>query len=119
MVVEDDHLIAMEVENALQDAGFEVIGIAASAAEAVQLAADRRPQLAIMDIRLKGDRDGIDAAKDLLSLFGIRCVFATAHHTPEIRQRAESVKPLAWMPKPYTMPSLVEIVRKALHETRG
>jgi len=116
MIVEDDHFIALEMESAFQDAGFDVVGVGTSAEEAIQLAADHRPQLAVMDIRLNGVRDGIDAAIDLFSLFQIRCVFATAHQTAEIRQRAEPAKPLAWVPKPYTMPSLIEVVRKALTE---
>lgn len=116
MIVEDDHFIAMEMEGALQDAGFEVVGISASAEEALRLADDRHPQLAIMDIRLNGDQDGIEAAIELFSKHEIRCVFATAHHTAETRQRAEAAKPLAWVAKPYTMPSLIEVVRKALRE---
>jgi DNA-binding NarL/FixJ family response regulator len=116
MIIEDDHLVALEIEGALRDAGFEVVGIGASAEEAFQLAADQRPQLAVMDIRLNGDRDGIDAAIELFSLYEIRCVFATAHHTADTRRRAEPAKPVGWLPKPYTMPSLIEVVRKALHE---
>jgi two-component system, response regulator PdtaR len=119
MIVEDDHLIASEMESALRDAGFDVVGIGASAEEALDLAAEQRPQLVVMDVRLNGDRDGIEAAIELFSLHNIRCVFATAHHTPATRQRAQPAKPLAWLPKPYTMPSLIEVVRKALHEHDG
>lgn len=119
LIVEDDHFIAMEMEGALQDAGFDVIGIGASAEEALQLAADYRPQLAIMDIRLNGNRDGIEAAIELFSKHQIRCVFATAHHTAEIRQRAERAKPLAWIPKPYTMPSLIEVIQEAIRDLKG
>lgn len=116
LIVEDDHLVASEMEGALQDAGFDVVGIGDSAEEVLRLAAQHRPQLVVMDIRLNGDRDGIDAAIDLFSLYGIRCVFATAHHTPETRKRAEPSKPLAWLAKPYTMPSLIEVVRKSIND---
>ena len=118
MVVEDDHLIALEIEGALRDAGFNVVGIGTSAEEALEMAAKQHPQLAVMDIRLNGNRDGIEAAIELFSSHEIRCVFATAHHTAETRRRAEPAKPLAWVPKPYTMRSLIEVVQGAVRDLR-
>ena len=119
MIAEDDYLIASEMEGALRDAGFEVVGVAASAKEAVELASVHRPLLVVMDIRLSGQRDGVDAAIDLFSLHGIRCVFATAHPTPETQARAKPATPLAWVSKPYTMPSLIEAVRKAVRDVQA
>src|SRR5262249_42871937 len=52
LVVEDDFLVAMEIEAALVDAGFDIVGVVASAEEAVDLAASERPALVVMDIRL-------------------------------------------------------------------
>ena len=63
LVVEDEFLVSMELETALMDEGFEVVGIANSADQAIHLATTFRPDLVIMDIRLIGQRDGIDAAK--------------------------------------------------------
>lgn len=119
MIVEDDFLIASEIEGALIEAGYEVAGIAASAEEAIELAAARRPLLAVMDIRLVGPRDGIDAALELFGTHGVRSIFATAHQTPETRQRAQPANPLGWVPKPYSMPSLVEAVRQAIRNLRS
>ena len=82
LVVEDDFLIAIQTEAALRDAGFQVIGPAATAEEAVALATDERPLLAVMDIRLASRRDGIDAARELFHDLNIRCIFATAHDDP-------------------------------------
>jgi DNA-binding NarL/FixJ family response regulator len=118
LIVEDDHLVASEMEDALLDAGFDVAGVASSADEVLQLAADHKPQLVVMDIRLNGKRDGVDAAIDLFSLYGIRCVFATAHQAADTRKRAEPAKPLAWIAKPYTMASLIEVVRKAVYDLK-
>jgi two-component system, response regulator PdtaR len=114
LIVEDDFLIAMQTENALTEAGFRVIGIATTAEEAVELAREQRPSIAVMDIRLAGRRDGIDAAEDLFRDFGVRCIFATAHDDHSTRQRAEPFAPLGWLAKPYTMMSLVALVREAL-----
>lgn len=119
MIVEDDYLIAAEIEGALVEAGYEVAGVAASAEEALELAAARHPVLAVMDIRLVGPRDGIDVALELFGTHGIRCIFATAHHTAEARERARAADPLAWIPKPYTMAALIEAIRRAIRDLRG
>ena len=116
LVVEDDYLVAMQIEAALQEAGLETAGIAATAEEAIELAVSQRPALAVMDIRLSGKRDGIDAAVELFREHGVRCVFATAHNDRDTRVRAEPAFPLGWLQKPYTMASLVEIVRQALND---
>jgi DNA-binding NarL/FixJ family response regulator len=114
LVVEDDFLIALQTEAALTDAGFEVIGSATTAEEAIALATAQQPCLAVMDIRLASERDGIDAASQLFKEFGIRCIFATAHDDPHTRRRAEPYAPLGWLAKPYTMTSLVTLVVEAL-----
>ncbi len=119
LVVEDDYLLSIEMEAGLTDAGLAVVGIARSAEEAVELALQARPTLVLMDIRLMGARDGVDAALDIFDRSGIRSIFATAHHDPETRRRAEPAGPLGWLLKPYTIESAVLAVRKALEELAG
>jgi len=114
LLVEDDFLVASQMESALVDAGFDIAGVATTADEAIQLSTVHRPLLVVMDIRLGGKRDGVDAALELFRKLGIRCVFATAHIDVATRRRAEQAAPLAWVPKPYAMPSLVEVVRRAV-----
>jgi two-component system, response regulator PdtaR len=116
LVVEDDFLVAMQMEAALTEAGFEIAGVASSGEDAIELAMSQRPCLVVMDIRLAGDRDGIDTALQLFAEQGIRCIFATAHHDEHARRRAAPAVPLGWLQKPYTMTSLVGIVRAALDE---
>lgn len=116
LVVEDDFLIGLQTVAALADAGFNVIGTATTAEEAIALAKAQRPSLAVMDIRLASERDGIDAARELFKELGIRCIFATAHDDPHTRRRAEPYAPLGWLAKPYTMTSLVTSVVDALSQ---
>jgi DNA-binding NarL/FixJ family response regulator len=118
LLVEDDFLIAMQTEIALTTAGFEVVGPATTAEEAVALAGEAQPTLAVMDIRLASTRDGIDAARQIYQDFAIRCIFATAHDDAHTRGRAEPYAPLGWLPKPYTMASLVAVVAGAVAELR-
>ena len=119
LVVEDDFLVASEMEVALQLAGYTVVGVAASADEAIALAQGTRPDLAIIDIRLHGIRDGVDAALVLYRDHAIPCVFATAHADEAVRARAAAAAPRGWLQKPYTMPLLIELVRRALAPPHG
>ena len=114
LVVEDDFLVAMQIEAALTEAGFSLTGTAASGEEAIAMAAAIRPVLVLMDIRLAGRMDGVDAALVLFREHGIRCIFATAHHDPEVRRRAAAAEPLGWLAKPYAMPAMLAAVRQGL-----
>lgn len=119
LIVEDDLLIATQMEAALHEAGFDVIGLAASGEEALELAGSDSPLLVVVDIRLAGDRDGVDTALELFRSYGIRCIFATAHTDSEARQRAAPAAPLGWLQKPYAMTSLTAMVRGAVESLRG
>jgi len=114
LIVEDDFLAASEMEAALMEAGFEIAGIANRAVDAVRLAKSESPALAIMDIRLIGRPDGIEAALEIFRETGIRCIFATAHHDARMRARAEAALPLGWLPKPFAPHALVAMVKRAL-----
>jgi two-component system, response regulator PdtaR len=116
LIVEDDFLVALAAEAALREAGFEVTGVVASAEEAIERATAQRPVLVIMDVRLSGGRDGIEAAIQLFRDHGIPCIFATAHADAIARSRAAPAKPLGWLQKPYSMPDLVALVRHATDE---
>ena len=114
LVVEDDYLVGAQMEEALREAGFAVVDVVATAEDAIDRARARDVTLAVMDIRLAGRRDGVDAAIELFQQHGIRTIFATAHADRETRKRAEKAMPVGWLQKPYTMASLVAAVREAL-----
>jgi DNA-binding NarL/FixJ family response regulator len=117
--VEDDYLVAADVEAALLDAGLEVAGIAETAESALAGVVAEKPSLILMDIRLAGGRDGIDAALEIYRDHGIRSLFASAHSDALARARAEPARPLGWLQKPYSMRRLVEAVNEALSDLRG
>ncbi len=118
LVVEDDYFVAMDLEGGLRDAGMQVLGPVPTAEEALAIAKAERPTLAVMDIRLAGEKDGIDAALALYRELGIRCIFASAHVEPPYRQRAAAAAPLGWVQKPYSVDALVAVVKKALPEAQ-
>jgi two-component system, response regulator PdtaR len=119
LIVEDDLLIATQIEAALTDAGFDVIAVVTTGEEALDTAASEPPDLAVVDIRLAGDRDGVDTALELFRAHGIRCIFASAHSDQDARRRADPAAPLGWLQKPYTMASLTDLVRAAADQVRG
>jgi DNA-binding NarL/FixJ family response regulator len=119
LIVEDDFFVSLEMETALTDAGFEVVGPANTAEEAETYALEQRPDLVVMDIRLLSQRDGVEAALAIFRTTGIRSVFATAHDDPHTRARAAEAKPLGWIAKPYAMDALVALVRQALKEAKN
>jgi DNA-binding NarL/FixJ family response regulator len=116
LLVEDDFLIGMEMETGLQDAGYAVAGVAATAEDAVALAAEHRPALVVMDIRLASERDGVDAALEIYETLGIRSLFASAHCDSQVRARAAAARPLGWVAKPYRVATLATAIGEALRE---
>jgi DNA-binding NarL/FixJ family response regulator len=114
LIVEDNQLLSMQLEDALSEAGFHVVGKAATADQAVALARSERPELMVMDIRLEGSRDGIAAATEIYAELGIRSIFASAFSASDLRDRSAAAKPLGWINKPYDVDALVNLVRDAL-----
>ena len=83
------------------------------------MALTEQPDLIIMDIRLIGERDGIDAAMEIFTKTGIRCLFATAHGDAQSKSRATAASPLGWLQKPYGRASLIDAVRQAVEQLKA
>jgi two-component system, response regulator PdtaR len=116
LLVEDDYFVALELEHQLSSAGFEVIGIAATAEDAIKIGRSENPDVAIMDIRLAGHGDGVDAAIELFTTAGIRSIFVTAHGDAQTRRRAAQAHPLGWVQKPYRPDSVIELVNSVFDQ---
>ncbi|MDY6962714.1 MAG: response regulator [Pseudomonadota bacterium] len=110
MVVEDEWIVSMEIEAALEEGGYDCVGVASTAREALALAGSARPDLVLMDIRLKGNDDGVEVAKELRNRFGLRCLFISAHADGATKERAAGADPLGWLPKPFSAPQLLQML---------
>jgi two-component system, response regulator PdtaR len=106
LIVEDEFFISLDMQNMLQALGHVVVGTAVSADEALRVAQRERPDIALVDIRLVGSRDGIEAAEEILRSFGVRSLFVTANADPDTRARAQAVQPLGFLEKPVTVERL-------------
>lgn len=100
LIVEDDQLTAELNRRVAVRLGFEVCGVAASAAEAVRLAHAEHPDLVLMDIGLAGPGDGIQAACEIRHVLGIPSLFLTGETGLEVRIRAMQAFPLGFLIKP-------------------
>lgn len=110
LVVEDEVLVAMALERDLRIAGFEVLGRAATGEGAIQFAADRGPDIILMDIRLAGEMDGVEAARIIKSRNDVSIIFMTGYSDADSRTRASAVKPLAYLNKPVEPRTLLRIL---------
>jgi len=116
LIVEDDVLLASSLQELLNASGFEVVGIAGSAATAASLAEERHPQLALIDICLVGPIDGIDLACHFREQFRIPAIFLSGLSDPETQERALLAQPLGFLRKPYRASQLFNVVQRALSE---
>jgi len=112
-VVEDEIILAVQIEGCLSDDGHDVIDIVHTAADAVTVAIAEKPDLVIMDVGLGGDSDGIAAACEILARTGIRSIFATAHADQATRDRGIIARPLAWLEKPFGLATILDAVNSA------
>lgn len=102
LIVEDEILIAMDLEAQIRKLGFDVCGVTSNAREALSLAMEDPPDLAIMDIYLNGTRDGIEVARQIRNLFATPVIFITAYSDDDgLMERIRQYVPEAIvLPKP-------------------
>lgn len=117
LVIEDEPIIAMDLETIVRDLGHEVIGVAVTRDEAVALAKARRPGLVLADIQLADDSSGIDAVKDILAEFSVPVIFITAF--PERLLTGERPEPTFLITKPFQRSTVKAAIAQALFFDRA
>ncbi len=106
MIVEDESLIAMVLQRMLTDDGWTICAKVSTGEEAVESVKTADPCLILMDIRLSGAMDGIEAAQQIQAFSNASIVFMTGYSDPAMRQRAEVLNPLGYLIKPVGMRDL-------------
>ena len=101
LVVEDEVLVARDIQARLDRMGYQVVGNAARGEQAIQMAFDENPDLILMDINLRGDMDGIEAAIQINQQRSIPIIFCTAYSNDEILERAKITSPFGYVLKPF------------------
>lgn len=116
LLAEDEMLVAMDVEAFLQDDGYDVCGIAATAAEAIELAARHHPHLAIMDVNLASGSNGLDGVRVLMTRWNIPAIVVSGHAN---RQDAIAAGAVGWLQKPFRSEDLSRLVAYVLSRSQG
>ncbi len=114
LLVEDEGLIARDIEQRLESLGHRVTGIASTGEEAVEMA--RGAEIALMDIRLDGNMDGIEAARIVRQRYGIPVVFLTAHADRATVERAKQAEPFGYIVKPVAPTALHTSIEIAIYK---
>jgi CheY-like chemotaxis protein len=116
IVVDDETMVALTLRDALQELGCDVVGWANSAIEAERMTAENPPDLVLMDIRLKGKVDGVDAAVQLRQRCSAPIVFMTAFADEQQLAEASGLSPVSVLEKPFIKDDLERALRAAYPE---
>lgn len=118
LIVEDEAIVALDLRMQLEDLGYEVIGIADQSEDALKIAAAQRPDLVLMDVRLKGPVDGVQTAAALVRLYRVPVVYLTAHSDDDTVQRAAGTAPYGYLTKPFQIRELRAAIEIGLTKAR-
>jgi hydrogenase-4 transcriptional activator len=116
LVVEDEALVARDIQSRLQQLGHRVVGLAHNPKQAFKLAEELQPNLLLCDIHLKHEIDGIDVAAAITERMDIPVVFLTAYSDKETVAKAKAVTPYGYVLKPIETPDLQIAIEMALHK---
>ena len=116
LVVEDESIVAMDIKHRAEGLGYRVVGIAASGEDAIKLAREEKPDLVLMDIVLKGEMDGIEAAEVIREEMNIPVVYLTAYSDEKTLSRAKLTGPFGYIIKPFEDRELHSAIEVALYK---
>lgn len=119
LIVEDEAIIAMDLQETIGAAGYLVIATVASGEEALALCTKDRPDLVLMDVRLQGVLTGIETARRLRESYAIPSVLLTAHYDPVTLAAAQEAGIFAYLIKPYDQRELCATLATALTRARN
>lgn len=116
LVVEDESIVAKDIENRLKKFGYCVIGTVTTGEEAVKKVTDFRPDLVLMDIRLKGKMDGVEACQIIHQNFDTPVIYLTANADKQTLERAKITDPFGYIIKPFKEKELKTTIEIALNK---
>lgn len=116
LIVEDEAIVARDIEQQLVALGYQAVGRASRGEEAIRLAGDLRPDLVLMDIQLASVMDGIAAAQAIRTQFALPVVFLTAFDADQILARAKLTEPFGYILKPFSERELRNVLAMALYK---
>jgi PAS domain S-box-containing protein len=116
LIAEDEVLVAEDLVSTLQDFGYQVVGMASTGEQAIQLAAESNPDVILMDIRLAGEVDGIEASGKIRAWLDVPVIFLTAYDEKDVLSRAKQALPYGYLTKPFSNRILRISIETALYK---
>lgn len=116
LIVEDDAIIAMDMEQVLSRKGYKVIGILDKGEKVLPFVVENLPDIILMDINIKGNINGVDVAKKLLDDLDMRVIYVTAYSDLNMREKASLTSPIGYLIKPVRESELVEMIEYAMEK---
>jgi PAS domain S-box-containing protein len=116
LIVEDEVIVAQDIQDMVKARGYDALAIVSSGEAAIQKAAELKPDLVLMDIVLKGEMDGIEAAEQIRDRFRIPIVYLTAYAEAKTIERAKVTEPFGYLLKPFEERELHTAIEIALYK---
>ena len=116
LIAEDELIVAEDLALTLQDLGYQVAGIASTGELAIQLAQESKPTLVLMDIKMAGDIDGIEASEQIRTRLDVPVIFLTAYDEEDVLNRAKRTEPYGYVAKPFSHHILKITIETALYK---
>ncbi len=114
LIVEDEFIIADYMQDCLQKLGYEVVGTCLNYEEAIAALEIQKPDIALIDITLKGKKNGIDLAHYIKQYYNLPFIFATSHSDKGTIDKAKQALPYAYLIKPFSEEDLYAVIETAL-----
>ncbi len=118
IVVEDEFLVGQDIQARLEGMGYQVTAVVASGDEALSKADQDDVDLVLMDIRLRGDMDGIETAERIRSRSGLPVIYLTAFADEAMLERAKATEPFGYLLKPFEDRELDAVIQVALYKAK-
>lgn len=118
LVVEDERVVAEDIQRSLTNIGYSVIGIVSSGADALKCVEEKHPDLVLMDIVLRGPMNGIETAEEIRDRYNLPVVYLTAYADESTLERAKQTEPFGYILKPFNDRELYSTIEMALYKHR-
>lgn len=119
LIVEDEALVSMMLADLVEDAGFVVAGEATKGDQALQLAAEGRPDIAIVDVSLHGRREGVEVGAELARRYGMGLIFISGHGDVGDWPEVQALAPAAVLQKPCLPTQVITALKRAAEGRRS
>lgn len=116
LVVEDESIVSKDIQHSLKKLGYNVVGASSTGEKAIELAGEERPDIILMDIMLKGEMNGIEAAEKIKEQYSIPIVFLTAYADESTLSKAKITEPYGYILKPFKEIDLHTTIEMAVYK---